>query len=371
MKYANKFMGFVVMIVVGAFMLNSTPASAADAGLYPKIMDYDVFKDFAVIPVRTDVLIIDSRPAKRRYNNGHIPGAISIPDSQFGKMTNLLPENKAKQLIFYCGGVKCKLSHKSAFKAEALGYTNIAVYAAGMPDWKKNGQLQSVSAEYVKKAIAKKSAIIFDARPLKRKYAKGHVPGALGMPTSQFDKMTDLLPADKAAELVFYCGGMKCKLSVKSAMKAKALGYTNVKVFQGGYPEWKGKFGPGAKGMDAFEMAPAGGIEAGGDGDTITVASFQAILKDKPDSIYIYDVRDPEEYARGTITGAKNLSVEDLEDDYAAMPKDKPIVFACSTGARAGEAYDIVKMLDEKREVYFLDATLEFHEDGKYDIVQN
>ena len=371
MRTTNKIMTFLVMVVASALLIATSTTYAKEDWMYSNVIGFDKVKDYAVIPVRDDVLIIDSRPAKRRYNVGHIPGAISIPDSMFDKMIDKLPEDKSTMLIFYCGGLKCKLSHKSAFSAEALGYTNIAVYAEGMPDWKKNGQYESVSAEYVKKAIDKKSAAIFDVRPLKRKYAKGHVPGAIGMPTSQFDKMTDLLPADKAAELVFYCGGPKCPLSVKSANKAKALGYTNLKVFQGGYPEWKGKFGEGAKGMEPFEMAAAGGIEAGEDGDTITIASFQALMNDEPDSVYLYDVRDPEEFAEGTIAGAQNLSVEDLEDMYESMPNDKPIIFICSTGARSGEAYDIVKMLDEEREVFFLDATITYHGEGKYELAEN
>ena len=61
---------------------------------------------------------------------------------------------------------------------------------------------------------------------------------AVSIPDSQFDKMTDKLPADKDALLIFYCGGLKCKLSHKSATKAEKLGYTNVKVFAEGYPKW-------------------------------------------------------------------------------------------------------------------------------------
>jgi len=50
------------------------------------------------------VMIIDSRPYKPKYVNGHIPTAVSIPDSQFDKMTDKLPQDKNTLLIFYCGG---------------------------------------------------------------------------------------------------------------------------------------------------------------------------------------------------------------------------------------------------------------------------
>ncbi len=76
------------------------------------------------------------RPKRKKYDQGHIPGAISIPDSQFAKMTDQLPQDKSQTLVFYCGGFKCRLSHKSAKKAIDLGYTQVKVYAAGYPAWK-------------------------------------------------------------------------------------------------------------------------------------------------------------------------------------------------------------------------------------------
>ncbi|MCW9033760.1 MAG: rhodanese-like domain-containing protein [Rhodospirillales bacterium] len=372
MKTTFKFSALAATLMVAVFVIYPTSTFAAEPGWYPKVVDYNFVEPYAVIPTRDDVVIIDSRPMKRRFANGHIPGAISIPDSQFNKMAaTALPKDKSMVLIFYCGGEKCMLSHKSAFKAEKLGYTNIQVYAAGYPEWKAKGRFGSVSASYVKKVIDTQKATVVDVRPMKRRYAKGHVPGAISMPTSQFDKMVDVLPADKKSPLLFYCGGMKCPLSPKSALKAKALGYTNIMLFQGGYPEWKMAYGEGAMGNEPFEMAKAGAIEAGPDGDTITVASFNAILKDKPDSVHFYDVRDATEYAKGSIPGAVNLPVEDIEAKMDTLPTDKPIVFVCSTGARSGEAYDIVKMLKEDMKVYFLDATITYHGEGKYDLAQN
>ena len=56
---------------------------------------------------------------------------------------------------------------------------------------------------------------------------------------------TLVLPLLVSSTLLFYCGGIKCPLSVKSANKAVNLGYENVRVFQGGYPAWKAAYGPG------------------------------------------------------------------------------------------------------------------------------
>jgi rhodanese-related sulfurtransferase len=212
---------------------------------YGVIVDANYVAEYAVVPARKDVVIIDSRPA-RKYDKGHIVPAINIPQMKFDKMTHLLPEDKSTLLIYYCGGLKCPLSHKSAFQAEALGYTNIAVYAAGYPDWLAHNNLPGISADKLKKLIdSKADVMIVDARPA-RKYQKGHVPTAVNIPFSKFDKMKDQLPTDKGKELIYYCGGYKCALSAKSAAKAVEAGYTNVKLFQAGWPAWKAAYGAGS-----------------------------------------------------------------------------------------------------------------------------
>ena len=92
----------------------------AKEGWYGKLVDIEFVKQNVDIPPRKGVMIIDSRPTARQYDPGHIPGAISIPDSKFDQMVGSLPEDKNTLLIFYCGGVECMLSHNSAFKAEKL-----------------------------------------------------------------------------------------------------------------------------------------------------------------------------------------------------------------------------------------------------------
>jgi rhodanese-related sulfurtransferase len=350
-------------------------APAADAPVTPKegwyktVIDLKAFSEYAVIPTRDDVVVIDSRPA-RKYDEGHIPGAINIPDTFFDKKADLLPKDKGQLLIFYCGGVDCPLSHKSAFKAEKLGYTNIKVFAEGDPAWAKAGRLISISEVVVKELIdSKANAMIVDARPT-RVFEEGAVPTSINIPDTFFDKKADLLPKAKDTLLVFYCGGDKCPLSPKSAEKAKALGYTNVKLFQAGYPAWKQAYGAApAAGAAAPAAKPAqAAIEAGPKGDTITVASFNKIMAEAPDSIMLVDVRDAGEFAKGHMKGAVNIPVGDMMDKAASLPAAKPIVFVCATGARSGEAYDIVKMDRKDLKMYFVDAPITYRADGSYEI---
>ena len=81
------------------------PAQVANP--YHTIVGIDFVKPFVCdnllrIKPREDVVLIDSRPKRPRYDRGHIPTAISIPDSQFDDLTHMLPENKSALLIFHC-----------------------------------------------------------------------------------------------------------------------------------------------------------------------------------------------------------------------------------------------------------------------------
>jgi len=389
MKTKHRILSAILLAAVAAAPLTYSTTAAAEqaaaapakANYYTKLVDIDFVKKYAVIPVRDDVLIIDSRPAARKYDIGHIPGAINIPDTQYDELApKLLPQNKSKLLIFYCEGPECGLSHKGAFKAEKLGYTNIVVYTEGYPEWAKQGNMGAVSPAFVKKQLDAKAPItLIDSRPKARKYDKGHVPGAISIPDSEFDKLTDKFPTDKTASLIFYCEDVSCVLSPKSAAKAVALGYTNVMTMPEGYVGWEKTYGSGATVNSAAAPAaatmasPAGKgpeIVQGKEKGSITTASFEKILKEAPDSVIIADVRDPAEFATGSFKNAVNIPVNTLDKKIGTLPADKTVIFFCSTGARSGEAYDIVQLLRPELKAYFLNGKVKFANDGSYTIVE-
>ena len=82
-----------------------------------------------------------------------------------------------------------------------------------------------------------KQYYLFDARPAKR-FGGGHIPTSV----TAFPKdknFLSLLPEDKNALVVFFCGGPTCPYTSKAVEKAKKAGYTNLKGFQAGMPGWK------------------------------------------------------------------------------------------------------------------------------------
>ena len=229
-----------------------------------------------------------------------------------------------------------------------------------------SGNYPSVSVEWVKKQIDNDAdMVLIDSRPKRKKFDKGHIPTAVSIPDSQFDKLNDQLPNDKNKLLVFYCGGFNCKLSHKSAKKAIDLGHTNVKVYAAGYPAWKKFAGT------TYAKTGATEIKAGKEEGSIEIETFKKILKDNPGSIFLIDVRDADEFAKGTFKTAVNIPSDDLEGKISSLPSDKPIVFACSTGARSGEAYYMVQDIrPELKKVYYLEAEITFKKDGSYHMVK-
>ncbi len=71
---------------------------------YHDIADVNFVQQYAKLPQPENVLIVDSRPKRPKYDKGYIPTAISIPDTKFDQLADKLPENKDTLLIFYCGG---------------------------------------------------------------------------------------------------------------------------------------------------------------------------------------------------------------------------------------------------------------------------
>jgi len=115
--------------------------------------------------------------------------------------------------------------------------TAAALHAEGFPD---------ISIAELKAAIAAKSVVLIDANG-SESWRAGHIPGAIDFDSSK-GKLASLLPNDKAALVVAYCGGPMCHAYVGAAKAAEKLGYQNVKHLSAGISGWKNASEPVEKG---------------------------------------------------------------------------------------------------------------------------
>lgn len=98
------------------------------------------------------------------------------------------------------------------------------------------GEFPDISISEVKAAVASGKATVIDVNGTES-YNKGHIPGAIDFETSQ-QKLAKVLPKDKNALVIAYCGGPKCKAYQAAAKAAEKLGYKNVKHMSAGISGW-------------------------------------------------------------------------------------------------------------------------------------
>jgi len=155
---------------------------------------------------------------------------------------------------FYAEGIPLKVSAPANHHLQDLLKNNISTYpgwkttaskttaaAAATPIHLESDQIPRLSLVGAKNRFDQKSAVFLDARSAEE-YAQGHIPGALEFYADDFEKFAPIvLPQlkDKHQELIAYCHGSSCDLSIELAKALTNQGYTNVKVFFGGWPEWK------------------------------------------------------------------------------------------------------------------------------------
>jgi rhodanese-related sulfurtransferase len=146
---------------------------------------------------------------------------------------------------------------------------------------------------------------LIDSRPPVR-FAEGTIPSAINLPYPAWDKFVDRLPKDKNRLTIFFCQGVTCMMSPMSLRKAEALGYTNVRVYREGVPEWMTK--------DYLVTAPA---------------FVKSTYIDKGIPLVLLDVRRKDEAASGHLISAVGIPLAELPSAAKQFPDPKfkaPIV---------------------------------------------
>ncbi|OEH85409.1 hypothetical protein BHU72_04785 [Desulfuribacillus stibiiarsenatis] len=321
-----------------------------------------------------EFVIVDSRPPAK-YNEAHINGAINIPDAEFDKFANRLPEDKSKLLIFYCNGWDCPLSPSSANKAIKLGYTNVRVYQEGVAGWKSAGNYFATTPQHVASRITDdyvsgtasgaKAFRIIDARPY-ASYFQAHVPTSFPLDDGIFSKNSKSFPLDKNTEIIFYCGGFYCSKSHNEARLLSTLGYTDVKVMVGGLPEWK------KAGLPTFGTESSG-VKFDISGGKANLALTPEEWKKKYDAgkVVVVDVRTADERSAGAIPNSIHLVDKDILANpkiiSEKLPADKnvTVLIHCASGARASGVAS--KFTDEGyKNSFYLNSKITIKADGTF-----
>lgn len=170
-------------------------------------------------------------------------------------------------------------------------------------------------------------------------YNNCHIQGAVNIPEKKLDDSLDLLPSDRNSIILFYCNGLKCGKSSRSAKRAMELGYRNVMVFAEGMPVWEEKGYPFYKGQGYSKW-----IET----TKIAPKDLWEIVSSNPDLVTVVDVCDQEEYKEEHIPGSINLPLASFASGSGIIDKNKRAVVYCKSGGRSYAAYKKLLALDYK-----------------------
>src|SRR5690242_2430254 len=163
----------------------------------------------------------------------------------------------------------------------------------------KTGQ---VSTEELRRILADSSAIVIDARP-HAEFDAGHIPGARVLDVASGDQIAAverLANGNKAAPLVLYCNGPYCQASRRLGEHLVKAGFTNVRRYQLGMPVWRALGGPTAIELDGIVR----------------------ILEADRTAVFI-DARPEQDFAKGSLPGARNLTAESLGGTLKQMMSGK------------------------------------------------
>lgn len=100
-----------------------------------------------------------------------------------------------------------------------------------------SNKVADISHKDLNAAIAAKQVTLLDVNGTES-FQEGRIPGAIDYIANK-DKIAALLPRDKSALVVAYCGNEYCSAYKAAATAALELGYTNVKHYSPGIDGWR------------------------------------------------------------------------------------------------------------------------------------
>lgn len=113
----------------------------------------------------------------------------------------------------------------------------LACFALATSVFAAAGKTADISHDDLKAALAAGKVALIDVNGTDS-YKEGHIPGAIDFEASE-TKLATLLPADKSALVVAYCGNPRCSAYKAGVAAAEKLGYTNVQHYSQGIDGWK------------------------------------------------------------------------------------------------------------------------------------
>jgi rhodanese-related sulfurtransferase len=92
--------------------------------------------------------------------------------------------------------------------------------------------------ELVAKMERREPMVLAEALP-EPYWRKEHLPGAVALPMDEVEARAERLFPDRSTQVVVYCANVECDNSHLAAERLLAMGYTDVRIYEGGKADWR------------------------------------------------------------------------------------------------------------------------------------
>jgi rhodanese-related sulfurtransferase/predicted metal-dependent enzyme (double-stranded beta helix superfamily) len=321
------------------------------------------------------------------FAEGHLLFASSLPLSRLElRLDQLVPRRTTR--IVLCDD-DSGLAHRAARRLMRFGYRNLAVLAGGVTGWKEAGHelfsgvhvpskafgevveheagTPRLAAEEVK-ALMDQGAdmVVLDSRPMDE-YRKMSIPTAIDCPGAELAyRIHEVVRSPETLVVVNCAGRTRSIIGAQSlinaglpnrvvALKNGTMGW-HLAGFALAHGETRHAPDPSPASLAKARAAAAALAERAGVGviDRERLQTFRREHHDR--TLYLFDVRTPEEYAAGHLAGARSAPGGQLVQatDLYMAPRNARVVLIDSDGVRARMTASWLKQMGHD-EVYVLD----------------
>jgi rhodanese-related sulfurtransferase len=329
------------------------------------------------------------------YVRGHLLFACNIPRAQLELRIERLVPRKCVPITLYAANQA--EAEAAAQTLEKLGYDNVALLQGGIDGWVDDGgQLfgglnvpSKAFGEFVEHAAGtphiapdvlhdllerKSNLIVFDSRPF-AEYQNMNIPGSIDCPGAELVSRTDPYLNDPETLVVVNCAGR-----TRSIMGAQSLidaGVTNKVValrdgtmgwHLAGFPLEKGQTRraqrPPPESLETARFRAAKVAQRAGVCVLDAVELDTALANRGSRTTYVFDVRDPTEYAQGHragIVSAPGAQLVQTFDAFVAV-RNASIIVTDDDGTRAPITAAWLRQMGEKNVACAIDTNNESRE---------
>lgn len=149
------------------------------------------------------------------------------------KRAGLVQTRREGKRIFYRLGTGPVIGLLSALRNFA-DHNRSEMTELAKDGFRKAGRLEGISREELLKRMRSGNVTLLDVRP-EEEFHLGHLPGAVNIPVEELEQRLADLPKDQ--EIIAYCRGIYCALSVDAVMALRRRGYDANRLTDG-FPDW-------------------------------------------------------------------------------------------------------------------------------------